>query len=80
MAFTWSRDRKEGILYIDGIIQGNRTVSNDRVDLIGHTVFDVGLSRDSMDQPTFDGYTRDLYVVDKVLSEDEVKQGMNATI
>ena len=25
-----------------------------------HTVFDIGLKRDSMDIPTFDGYMRDL--------------------
>ena len=38
-----------------------------------HTVFDIGLKRDSMDIPTFDGYMRDLLVVDKALSGDEVK-------
>ena len=75
VAFTWSRDGKEGILYIDGIIRGNKTVSNDRLDLIknDHTVFDIGLKRDNLGQPTFDGYMRDLNVVDKALSEDEVK-------
>ena len=75
VAFTWSRDRKEGILYIDGIIKGSKSVSNGLLDLIenDHTVFDIGLKRDSMNKPTFDGYMRDLLVVDKALSGDEVK-------
>ena len=75
VAFTWSRDRKEGILYIDGIIKGSKSVSNGPLDLIenNHTVFDIGLKRDSMNEPTFDGYMRDLLVVDKALSGDEVK-------
>ena len=75
VAFTWSRDRKEGILYIDGIRMGGRRVSNGPLDLIenNHTVFDIGLKRDSMHFPTFDGYMRDLLVVDKALSGDEVK-------
>ena len=75
MAFTWSRDRKEGILYIDGVIKTSKSVANGPLDLIknNHTVFDIGLQRDSMDKPTFDGYMRDLLVVDKALSGDEVK-------
>ena len=75
VAFTWSRDRKEGILYIDGIIKGSKSVSNGPLDLINnnHTVFDIGLKRDKMNEPTFDGYMRDLLVVDKALSGDEVK-------
>ena len=79
VAFTWSRDRKEGILYIDGIIKGSKSVSNGSLDLIenNHTVFDIGLKRDSMKIPTFDGYMRDLLVVDKALSGDEVKYMKN---
>ena len=75
VAFTWSRERKEGILYIDGIIKGSKRVSNGPLDLIenDHTVFDIGLKRDSINKPTFDGYMRDLLVVDKALSGDEVK-------
>ena len=75
VAFTWSRDRKEGILYIDGIIEGSGRVSHGPLDLIenDHTVFDIGLKRDSINKPTFDGYMRDLLVVDKALSGDEVK-------
>ena len=75
VAFTWSRDRKEGILYVDGIIKSCKSVSNGPLDLFenDHTVFDIGLKRDSMDIPTFDGYMRDLLVVDDVLSGDEVK-------
>ena len=75
VAFTWSRDRKEGILYIDGIRMGGRRVSNGPLDLIenNHTVFDIGLKRDRMHFPTSDGYMRDLLVVDKALSGDEVK-------
>ena len=75
MAFTRSRDRKEGILYVDGIRMGGRRVSNGPLDLIenNHTVFDIGLKRDRMHFPTFDGYMRDLLVVDKALSGDEVK-------
>ena len=75
VAFTWSRDGKEGILYIDGIIKGSKSVSNGPLDLTNnnHTVFDIGLKRDKMNEPTFDGYMRDLLVVDKALSGDEVK-------
>ena len=75
MAFTWSRERKEGILYVDGIRRGGSRVSNGPLDLIenNHTVFDIGLKRDRMHLPTFDGYMRDLLVVDKALSGDEVK-------
>ena len=75
MAFTWSRDRKEGILYIDGIIKGSNSVSKGPLDLTknDHTVFDIGLKRDNMDIPTFDGYMRDLLVVDEALSADEIK-------
>ena len=75
VAFTWSRERKEGILYIDGIIKGSKRVSNGPLDLIenDHTVFDIGLKRDSINKPTFDGYMRDLLVIDKALSGDEVK-------
>ena len=75
VAFTWSRDRKEGILYIDGIIKGSKSVANGPLDLTNnnHTVFDIGLKRDSMPRPTFDGYMRDLLVVDEALSGDEVK-------
>ncbi|XP_022782822.1 uncharacterized protein LOC111323679 isoform X2 [Stylophora pistillata] len=75
VAFTWSRDRKEGILYINGIGNGKKRSSNVHSDLIKneHKVFDIGLKRDSMDYPTFNGYMRDLLVVNKALSEDEVK-------
>ena len=75
VAFTWSRDRKEGILYIDGIIKGSKSVANGPLDLTNnnHTVFDIGLKRHSMPRPTFDGYMRDLLVVDEALSGDEVK-------
>ena len=75
VAFTWSRDRKEGILYSDGIIEGCERVSGGPLDLTknDHTVFDIGLKRDIMNKPTFDGYMRDLLVVDKALSGDEVK-------
>ena len=75
VAFTWSRDRKEGVLFIDGIIGGSRRVSSALLDLNenDHTVFDIGLKRDDMNKPTFDGYMRDLIVVDKALSGDEVK-------
>lgn len=76
VAFTWRREGKEeGVLYIEGTIQGNQKVRIDRLDLIenDHTVFDIGLKRDNMDNPTFDGYMRDLLVVNKALSGDEVK-------
>ena len=50
VAFTWSRDRREGILYIDGIIEGSLRVSNGPLDRTknNHTVFDIGLKWDSM--------------------------------
>ena len=60
---------------MDEIIKGRKSVSNGPLDLIenDHTVFDIGLKRDSINIPTFDGYMRDLLVVDKALSGDEVK-------
>ena len=75
VALTWSREKKEGILYIDGIIQGIQRVSDGLLNLKknSHTVFDIGLKRDNTLRPTFDGYMRDLLVVDKALSGDEVK-------
>ena len=75
VAFTWSRDRREGILYIDGIIEGSLRVSNGPLDRTknNHTVFDIGLKWDSMHIRTFEMYMRDLLVVDKALSGDEVK-------
>ena len=75
VAFTWSRKRKEGILYIDGVIKGSKRVSHGPSDLTenNHTVFDIGLKQDSMHIPTFDGYMRDLLAVDKAISGDEVK-------
>ena len=75
VAFTWSRDRNKGILYKDGIGKDSKRVFHRSLDLIenNHTVFDIGLERDSMNKPTFDGYMRDLLVVDKALSGYEVK-------
>lgn len=75
MAFTWSRDRKEGILYINGIVKGRKTSSSIHLDLIKneHKFFDIGQKRDNTDNPTFNGYMRDLLVADKALSGDEVK-------
>ena len=78
MAFTWSRENRVGKLYTDGVQTGEKTTpwSQDTLDLnpTGHTVFDIGLKRDNMNQSTFHGYLRDLMVIDSALSESEVDE------
>lgn len=78
VAFTWSRKNRVGKLYINGVKIGERTTawSQDTLDLnpTGHTVFDIGLKRDNMNQSTFHGYLRDLMVIDSAISEREVDE------
>ncbi|XP_068682535.1 sushi, von Willebrand factor type A, EGF and pentraxin domain-containing protein 1-like isoform X2 [Montipora foliosa] len=78
VAFTWSRENGVGKLYTDGVKTSERTtaLSLATIDLnpTGHTVFDIGLKRDNMNQSTFHGYLRDLIVIDSALSEKEVDE------
>ena len=76
MAFTWSRENRVGKLYIDGVKtgEGKAAWSQETLDLnpTGHTVFDIGLKRDNMNQSTFHGYLRDLTVINSAISRGEV--------
>jgi len=78
VAFTWSRENGVGKLYTDGVKTSERTTALPlaTIDLnpTGHTVFDIGLKRDNMNQSTFHGYLRDLIVIDSALSEKEVDE------
>ena len=78
VAFTWSRENRVGKLYIDGVKTGERTTtwSQGTLDLnpTGHTVFDIGLKRDDMTKNTFQGYLRDLIVIDSAISAKEVDE------
>ena len=78
VAFTWSRENRIGKLYIDGVKTGEETTtwSQGTLDLnpTGHTVFDIGLKRDDMTKNTFQGYLRDLIVIDSAISAKEVDE------
>ena len=72
VALTWSREKKEGILYIDGIIQGIQRVSDGLLNL---KKIVIQFSTLGWNETTrLDRHLmRDLLVVDKALSGDEVK-------
>ena len=77
VAFTWSREKRVGKLYIDGVKTGEEklpTWAQGTLDLnpTGHTVYDIGLKRDDMTKSTFHGYLRDLIVINSAISGKEV--------
>ena len=75
MAFTWSRENRTGELFSNGTQIGTKEVEdhNRPIDLnpTGHTVFDIGYKRDS--KTTLHGYLRDLMVITRAISDEEVK-------
>ena len=76
VAFTWSRVQHTGSLYINGHHLKSKIANSSvvtKVDLknSGHTVYDIGLKRDSGE--TTDAFLSDLMVFDRVLSNDEIK-------
>ena len=76
VAFTWSRIQHTGSLYINGDHLESKIANisvETKVDLknSGHTVYDIGLKRDSGE--TTDAFLSDLMVFDRVLSNDEIK-------
>ena len=77
VAFTWSREKRVGKLYVDGFEEGEQSVQGSVINLdanpTGHSVFDIGLKRDSMDQSAFHGYLRDLMVFDRAISAEDVE-------
>ncbi|KAJ7360362.1 hypothetical protein OS493_016994 [Desmophyllum pertusum] len=77
VAFTWSRENRVGKLYmyINGTKTGERAGSPGNLDLnpTNHTVFDIGLKRERMDKSTLHGYLRDLMVIDRAITEEELK-------
>lgn len=76
VAFTWSRVQHTGSLYINGHHLKSKIANisvETKVDLknSGHTVYDIGLKRDSGE--TTGAFLSDLMVFDRVLSNDEIK-------
>lgn len=75
VASTWSRENQVGKVYINGIKTGQQHVTDPSKGLdlnpTGHTVYDIGLKRDT--RATMDGYLRDLMVIDKAISDQEIK-------
>nr|XP_058961571.1 low-density lipoprotein receptor-related protein 2-like [Pocillopora verrucosa] len=78
VAFTWSREGLLGRLYIDGFEEGKQRVLGSTINLdlnpTGHSVFDIGLKRDSLFQHTFHGFLRNLMVFDVAITGLEVKK------
>ena len=77
VAFTWSREGLIGRLYIDGFEEGNQRVIGSTINLdlnpTGHSVFDIGLKRDSSHLRNFHGFLRNLMVFDVAIAGLEVK-------
>ena len=78
VAFTWSREGLLGRLYIDGFEEGKQRVLGSTINLdlnpTGHSVFDIGLKRDSLLPHTFHGFLRNLMVFDLAVTGLEVKK------
>lgn len=72
-----SRKGLIGRLYIDGFQKEKQNVLGSVINLdlnpTGHSVFDIGLKRDSSHQRTFHGFLRNLMVFDVVIAGLEVK-------
>ena len=79
MAFTWSRENRTGELFNNGTRTGIQVVKdedqNKTIDLnpTNHPVFDIGLKRDDGTAKTLHGYLRDLMVITRAISDEEVK-------
>jgi len=77
VAFTWSRENRTGELFNNGTRTGIQVVKNQKktIDLnpTNHTVFDIGLKRDDGTAKTLHGYLRDLMVITRAISDEEVK-------
>ena len=77
VAFTWSREELIGRLYIDGFEEGKKKVRGSTINLdlnpTGHSVFDIGLKRDSSYLRNFHGFLRNLMVFDVAITGSEVK-------
>jgi len=77
VAFTWSRENRTGELFSNGTQIGTEAVKDhDRtIDLnpTNHIVFDIGLKRDDGTGKTLHGYLRDLMVITRAISDEEVK-------
>ena len=77
VAFTWSREELIGRLYIDGFEEGKKKFRGSTINLdlnpTGHSVFDIGLKRDSSHLRNFHGFLRNLMVFDVAITGLEVK-------
>ena len=80
MAFTWSRENRTGELFNNGTRTGIQVVKdidqNKTIDLnpTNHPVFDIGLKRDDSTGQTLHGYLRDLMVITRAISDEEVEK------
>ena len=77
VTFTWSRENRTGELFSNGTQIGTEAVKDHHstIDLKpnDHAVFDIGLKRDSKEKKTLHGYLRDLMVITRAISDEEVK-------
>ena len=77
MAFTWSRENRTGELFNNGTRTGIQVVKDEKktIDLnpTNHPRFDIGLKRDDGTGKTLHGYLRDLMVITRAISDEEVK-------
>ena len=71
MAAVWDRNANEAYLFLDGQKVGTEAqASGSYLRDNSHTVYDIGLKRDSTD--TLRGYLRDLIIFGKALTEEEL--------
>ena len=71
MAAAWDQNANEAYIFLDGQKVGTEAqTSGSHLKANSHTVYDIGLKRDSGD--TLRGYVRDLMIIEKALSEEEL--------
>jgi len=77
VAFTWSRENRTGKLFSNGTRKGMQEVTDPTktIDLnpTNHSVYDIGLKRDSGKKDTLHGYLRELIVVERAISDEDVR-------
>lgn len=81
MALTWSREGRTAKLYQNGTETGTECIKDQAKDIDlnpnDHTVYDIGLKRDHpRKNVTFHGYLRDLIVINRAITSEEVKDIM----
>ena len=76
VTFVWDREALKGSAYINGVLTDEKHANPDNgygYDLVStnHAQYDIGLKRDS--RQSFLGYLRDLMIIQRALSANEVK-------